>query len=309
MRHIILLIGLLLLIIPVHVGAQEINLGLSPQKSTLIAKPGTTISIPYTLSNYGDATLTTMYIMTLESADSVGNYTVLPRAETSVQPDFTFTESVDSPFLLLAKEQFSGTLVIDIPSDIKEGDYYYVLAAKTQSSQGFETSSTIKINGAIAIPIFITVSQSGITQSKLGPPVLQLEKAFTLPFFPSLLFMDSKNPIEGSVLVENQGKNRTTLTGTYEIERVFSLWPFKNKKSTIHEKDMLAQSRTQIDLPDRAQLPTGKYQLRVLLTAGAQDEQTSQYLIVFPFTYISYFLVATIIAGIGVLFLKRYTNT
>lgn len=310
MRYIILFISLLLLAMPLRVQAQEISLGLSPKKSHIVAKPGTTISLPYTLSNYGDATLTTMYLMILENADSVGNYTVLPITErSSIQPDFTFVEAVDTPFLLLAKEQFSGTLVIDIPSDIKDGDYYYVLAAKTQSSQGFETSSTIKINGAIATPIFISVSKNGITQSKLTSPILQLEKTFSFSFFPSLLFLDSKNPIKGHVLVENQGKNRTALTGTFQIDRLFSILPFNNKKNAISEKDILAHSRMKLDLPQTSPPPTGKYRLGVLLSAGAQDEQTYQNLVIFPFTYTSYLLVATIIAGIGVLYLKRYTNT
>ncbi|CAN5245234.1 hypothetical protein BH09PAT2_BH09PAT2_10950 [soil metagenome] len=310
MRYILLV--LLFIAFPIATYAQEVNLGVSPLRHEIIAKPGSSMTLPYTLTNYGDAVLMTIKIVRLEITDSLGNYTLLPMtAINELEPHLSQTQVSEEPFLILAKEQYTGHVTVEIPADAKEKDYYYALMAQSQNSQGFETTSTVKLHAAVTSPIFISVTKNGITEVKLSKPELHLNNVRTFHVGSrSILIVDSKDLLNGTIAIENKSKNSTHVKNTSHITSSFSLWPFHDYNFDTPELNLLANSRRVIQLSGVASLPPGRYLLSNTMTAGSQvSTSNSISFIVFPLTFFAYVFIIAFLGLISFLIHKRYTNT
>lgn len=301
MPYRMLFVMLFIFFIPTAVHAQEVQLGITPLKYSLIAKPGASISLPFTLTNYADATLVTHQIVRVEKTDSLGNYTLLPLEETNQHPQFSLEELSDEPFLLLAKEKFTTLATITVPSETKEGDYYYALVLQTQYSQGFETTSSIQMSGGIALPVFITVSNTGSVKYKLSEPSIHLDDTFHLPFVSKdIFFLDSRHAIKGEIIIENTGNNMAEITPSLL---------FDNKKLPLAQGTILAHSRKNFKF---THTPTPLFGTHMLKTSNGNSQltQTSQLqLITFPFAYFFILLTILVISLFSYIIYKRYTNT
>lgn len=301
MRYRMLFVMLFVFFIPTAVRAQEVQLGITPLKYSLIAKPGTSISLPFTLTNYADATLVTHKIVRVEKTDSLGNYTLLPLEETDQHPQFSLEELSGEPFLLLAKEKFTSLVTLTVPSETKESDYYYALVLQTQHSQGFETTSSIQMSGGIALPVFITVSKTGSIKYKISQPHIYLDDTFHLPFVSKdIFFLDSRHTIKGEIIIENTGNNMADITP-------FLL--FGNKKVPLAQGTILAHSRKNFKFTHTPTPLFGKHMLKIS-NGNSQLSQTTQLrLITFPFTYFLILLTILVISLFSYTVHKRYTNT
>lgn len=300
MRYRMLFVMLFVVFIPTAVHAQEVQLGITPLKYNLLAKPGASISLPFTLTNYADATLVTHKIVRVEKTDSLGNYTLLPLEETDQHPQFSLEELSEEPFLLLAKEKITSLVTLTVPSETKEGDYYYALVLQTHHSQGFETTSSIQMSGGIALPVFVTVSKTGSVTYKISQPDIHLDDTFHLPFVSkNIFFLDSRHPIKGEIIIENTGNYMAEITPTVL---------FNKKKIPIEQSTILAHSRKNFIFIHAPTPLFGKHILKISNGNSQMNQITQLQLISFPFTYFFIFLTIFIVVIFAVVY-KRYTNT
>lgn len=311
MRYTVVFLCIFLFFIPVAVNAQEISLGLSPLQHHIKAKPGAKITFPFTIKNYGDATLVTLEFTRLESADSRGNYTLTPIQELETpEPQLTISTLGEEPFLLLANEEISDTVIAEIPAETPEKDYYYTLLLRSNPSQGFETSSSIKLHASVAAPILISITKNGHLKASISNPQLELENNIIIPFLKTnRIFLDINKDIKGSLIIENKGKNATNVTSSTLIKPTYSLTNFKPYTKEMPATYVFAYSRRIIPLTDFLKLPPGAYVLTTAVSDGLSTKSQSISIIIFPFRYTVYFTALLFLAFIVWLGYKRYTNT
>ena len=289
--------------------AQEISLSISPPISHIITKRGQIINFDYTVVNYGDPTLIGIAIYSLETVDSKGTPQINKiQAENK---NITFEGLNNEPFLFLSKQAYEGTAEITIAEDAPEGDYYFSIVAESQKTEGFETSSDIKLQVGAASNLYISVKDSGNLSSKLTINQFSIKPTYTLNIFGSQIqLVDSGNKIPMTLIVTNNGPNITTIKTKIDTSTRFSLHSDSNL--TIQENEMIIPSNTQknISLPELSSQYLGLYELRTTIeNANAEILYANTKFIVFPFKILFLLITVTSILCIIIFLKRRYTNT
>ncbi|MDQ5981956.1 MAG: hypothetical protein QG570_721 [Patescibacteria group bacterium] len=218
---ILLLFIFALLFAPTNIHAQSFSFELAPKQYEIVSQRNKNITLPYTLTNYGDPQVITLSIYTLKITDNEGNYNVSPYKGTDTSITFSIAGSnvaLDSPFLIKGKNTLDFDLEISVPEGIKESDYTFSLVAEIEPQKGFENTSTIMLQGGIGSNIVLSVSDSGNLDQKGN--IVQYElltnKIITL-FDKKIAFFNSGEPIPVLLIASNTGTNAVKTSGSITL--------------------------------------------------------------------------------------------
>src|SRR3989338_3937484 len=145
MKYIFFLIILSTFFIPQTVHASQFSFSQSPQSHEVMAKPGSTVILPYTLTNVGDPSVMELQIYALSVKDSEGSYDSIPYySDNPEKIQFYLNNSLHSlqePFFMNTSEAITYEIAVQVPENIKEGDYYFAVVGQTEQNKGFVDTS------------------------------------------------------------------------------------------------------------------------------------------------------------------------
>ncbi|MFA9288278.1 MAG: hypothetical protein ACEQSA_00155 [Weeksellaceae bacterium] len=228
MKKVILLsLFTLILSLPSAVNAESISARLVPNKYQIIAKPGASITLPYTIYNLGDPTTYMFEIRMLASSDNQATLQTINCPAPSVTSvtcegfDFTLSNGnsmFTTPFLMYADDAQAGELTIQVPTTSVEQDYYFSFNLKQETIAGLQGSSTVILKPVLAAPISISVSNTGKLNQKITIPSLQLKDTQTISFLGKrIVIAESNRRLPLSLTIANTGSHLASVSGTLKV--------------------------------------------------------------------------------------------
>ena len=292
--------------------AQQFGISLKPVQSHVIAKPGSTITLPFTLTNTGDPIVVKLQPYLLSVKDSTGSYELIPyNSDIPDFPQFTTSDSalrIGEPFLISSQEAIEFDVIIVTNENIEEGDYYFTFVVESDPTEGFEDTSHIMLQSGIGSNIYLSVSKDGKLQSSGEITQFNVQPQFTFRFRnQQLAFFDSYQPIPILVTVANKGKRILQVSGSISVR---SLTSSTATVIPVTEQYVLANSQRLLSGTSNEDIQTsdtttaiipgafiGTYTAHASLQIGNDPQQQNvsiQYYI-FPFRYSGYMLVPLLV--------------
>ena len=205
------------------VNAQQISLSLSPPLVEIMVKPGKGALIAYDLKNVGDPTAVETLVRPFTAGAENGTIDIQP--EFSEPVIFTLENSeieLGDAVFLKSNQQQQYLLRISIPDDCPEGDYYYSFLVRTQPQPGIEGRNSTLAQGTIGANLLITVTGTGVTDTKGGISLFNVMSRFKLNFFgKTIRLFDSGDPVPVILTVRNRGRNLVKAEGTITLSGAF----------------------------------------------------------------------------------------
>ena len=305
----LLIVFTLFLVRPVY--AAQFAFSQSPQAHEVIARPGATVILPFTLTNVGDPTVMELRVYTVLVKDSQGSYALIPHySDNPNSPEFYLNDSthlLSEPFFINTSEAIEYEVAIHIPEGIREGDYYFAVVGQSAQNKGFVDTSTMFFQGGVGSMVYLTVSSDGVLHQSgsITQFDVQSKHIFTWHNKKYHVFDSFKN-IPFVLSIANAGSNLFKAAGTISIRPIF-LGTDAQLLSTDPTYVMAETNKILRSSQSSNRNNTVIIQSPFAGIFGASSdvhiEEVSY--IVFPFTYIAYgvgmvFLIATI-----VIFLRR----
>lgn len=315
-------IVLCLLFIPRVVHASQFSFSQSPQSHEVMAKPGSTVILPYTLTNVGDPSVMELQIYALSVKDSEGSYDSIPYySDNPEKIQFYLNNSLHSlqePFFMNTSEAITYEIAVQIPENMKEGDYYFAVVGQTEQNKGFVDTSTIFLQGGVGSILYLSVSSDGsISQSgSIAQFGVKSRHSVILGNTEYRVF-DSFADIPIVLSVANTGVNYYQAKGTISVRS--TLFESNAQLIELAPTFLLSDSSKIMVSPlslNRSNTATirapliGTFTAQAVVTmgtsAGTQISNVSY--VVFPFTYILYVVGAVLFTATGMVFLKYYIS-
>lgn len=290
------------------VNAQPFSFTLQPAYNQVIARPGSSAILPYTLTNTGDPTVVTLKVYFLSMKDSTGSYELIPyNSDIPNLPQFTTSDSalnLNEPFLIASQEAIEFDLIMTTAAETEERDYYFTFVVESEPSEGFEDTSRIILQSGIGSNIYLSVSTSGSIQSAGEITQFTVQPQYTFRFGNhEIALFDSYQPVPLLLTVANKGERIFQTSGTITVERALQR---ESLVISIPKQHILANSQRLINATSienirvsetsTALLPSafiGAYTASTNLQIGTENTQTnvSTHFYVFPFKYTLYLLI------------------
>ncbi len=319
MSRIFLIFILISLFFIPDVHAAQFSFTQSPQSHEVMAKPGSTAILPYTLTNVGDPSVMELQIYTLSVKDSQGSYDIIPHySDNPEKIQFYLNNSLHSlqePFFMNTSEAITYEIAVRVPENMKEGDYYFAVVGQTEQNKGFVDTSTIFLQGGVGSIIYLSVSSDGsINQTgSIAQFGVKSTHSVILANTEYRVF-DSFADIPIVLSVANTGMNyfqakgtisvRSTLVGSnaqlIELAPTFLL---SDSTKIMLSPQSLNRSNTATIRAPLIGAFTAQAVVKMGTSASTQISNVSY--VVFPFTYILYILGAVLFTATGMVFLKR----
>ncbi|QQS44629.1 hypothetical protein IPM65_03455 [Candidatus Roizmanbacteria bacterium] len=290
------------------VQAQQFSFSLKPAQNHVIAKPGASIVLPYTLVNTGDPTVVKLQPYLLSVKDSGGSYDLVPYY--SDVPDFpVFTTSdaalrIGEPFLISAQEAIEFDLIVVTNENLKEEDYYFTFVVESEPTEGFEDTSHISLQSGIGSNIYLSISKDGNLSSSGEITQFSVQPQFTFSLGNrQLALFDSFQPVPILVTVANKGKRILQTSGTLSVQSNLStgatVIPIPEQYILADSQRLLSGTSTENNLISNTNTAIvsgsfiGSYTVRADLQIGndAEQQNVSVRYYVFPFRYSAYVLI------------------
>ncbi|PIZ65229.1 hypothetical protein CO051_03730 [Candidatus Roizmanbacteria bacterium CG_4_9_14_0_2_um_filter_39_13] len=318
-----LLLGLLsVLLLAPSVDASQFSFSQSPQSHEVVAKPGSTVVLPFTLTNVGDPSVMELHIYAVNIEDSTGAYGIIPYYSDNPQAiQFSLhnsTHLLSEPFFIHTSEAIAYEVAILVPDGVQSGDYYFAVVGQAEQNDGYVDASTLSIQGGVGSLIYLTVSTDGTLDqagsiSQFG---VQSNYSIHLGNVEYVLF-DSFQEIPFILQLTNTGANLFRANGTISVRPRFfgsgSKLIILDATYILSEsgKTLLSSESRDRNNSARIQAPfIGIYSAQAAVNIGspghAQVSDTAY--IVFPFSYILYLVGAVLFTATGVVFMKRITK-
>lgn len=204
--------------------AQSLGLGIYPPLLEVTIMPGKTITQVYKLSNPGEIDLMmTSSMRAFEPSDETGGIRLLD-STTKLEPiSFSFLNAdlkLGQTFPLPTGKTQEVVLVIKIPENAKEKDYYATLLFQTSPMARFGTQSASQTQTKIGSNLLISVSRTG-----------QPFKKAEIIEFSTPRFVDSFSKIPFRVRIKNAGHSyfkplgKIIIKGWFGQEQALDLLP------------------------------------------------------------------------------------
>jgi len=288
--------------------AQAFSLSQSPEYYYVVARPGSSLTLPFTLTNSGDpiALKLVSYQMTTTGSNEGFELSEI-NLESELLPE---VKLVSEPFLAKTAEIFSYNAEITVPEMVAIGDFYFAVMAESEPNQGFENVSTLNIKGRIGSVIFMTVTLDGALDQKGSIALFDTQIPSVSIFGKPLKFIDSYKKIPLILTVVNKGENVFQAQGTISIKSNSK----KRIDSSTHSlipRYIPSNSQVNLQIEDDTNI---KAPLFGFITAKAQIyignienpvTATTSY-IVFPIKYTIWIFATILIVGSIYLSIKRH---
>jgi hypothetical protein len=191
--------------------AESFSLSLNPEKHELIAKPGNTITLPYSLSNVGDAQALTFKVYSLKPNDDGTSYELSPFEQTTKTPQFAIVNAafeLNKTFLMHGKSTVLFDVEVTIPENTPRKDFYVTLVAESDGLKGEDGMSSIQLEGGIGSHILLSVTDSGTIDQEAKISQFEIHSAPSIKIFgKNYSIVDKNKPIQFSLTLANQGNN------------------------------------------------------------------------------------------------------
>ncbi len=158
------------LFFPSRCFAQGFSLSINPPILEAMIQPGKQIIYTFDLQNHSNTTPVNLNakIIPFEALGNQGRIHLLDNEE---PPDFfsllNADISLNQPFYLEPNQRIQLVLLVSVPQNQPEGDYYQTLIVEQSLSQGSLLGNLSQSLGAVGANILLTVSQSGQPQKSL----------------------------------------------------------------------------------------------------------------------------------------------
>ncbi|MBI2641406.1 hypothetical protein HYW87_02310 [Candidatus Roizmanbacteria bacterium] len=210
------------------VQAQQVSLSLTATTIEVVAKPGSSCTLTFTLKNLADPTTIVLKVV---NADQQGNRGILAPRRTLEGPiRFSLDDpelQLDEPFFFKNNEVKTATLTIDVAKQALLKDYSFLLLAESQPPPVSEAVSAVRLKSSIGSNIFISVSQSPLVKVDAKIALFDILTKFKLPFGTAkIAFIDSFDKVAGVLTVENRGDYRIFPRGKMQLRG--GIWNKKN---------------------------------------------------------------------------------
>lgn len=308
-----LMLGIILFIIPIlqSVQAQQFSFSLKPAQNHVIAKPGATAVLPYTLTNTGDPTVVKLQPYLLSVKDSSGSYDLIPyHSDLPGFPQFTTSDAalkIGEPFLISSQEAVEFDLIIATNANMEEGDYYFTFVVESEPTEGFEDTSHIILQSGIGSNIYLSISSDGKIKSSGEITQFNVQPQYTFKLGErQIALFDSFHPVPLLLTVVNKGNRLTHASGNISVSTNMSseatVIPIPEQFVLANSQRLLTGSSmndVQSTEANTVIVPgafIGAFTAHANLQIGADPQQnlTIQYY-VFPFRYSAYMLMLLLI--------------
>ncbi len=310
MKITILAIIFLCILTAVPVNAQQISLSISPPLVEIVAKPGKSLLIAYTLDNGGDPVVVTSTAVPFQPSGTLGNISLKDEYEGPVQ--FSLENSdiqLNQPFFLRGNAKQQLLLRIRIPEGAPEADYYYTFLNTTEAPPAADGSSETRAKTSIGANIIITVTDTGQLETKGKITTFDVRTPHTFSFFNRKVnLFDSGTSIPVMLQVQNWGKNAVKSNGTISLRgnfgelATYSIVP-QNILSESQRLLLATPSAELIRNPATLVIPgffIGTYKLSAVVNfgEGSPNLYASSSFVALPLKFIIGILIASIVTVI-----------
>jgi hypothetical protein len=206
-----------------EVNAQQLSLSITPPLVEMVIKPGKSLLIAYTLTNYGDPLIMKSYVLPFEARDELGNIRLKNRFEGPIRFNLDNSEiSLNQSYVLKSGGSQQLLLFIRVPEGAPEGDYYYTFLSESQPPPTIEGVALSRSKASIGANLLITVTNSGHTDYKAAVTGFDVLPRYKLSLFNKTLnLIDSSDIVPIKLIVTNYGKNVVKPQGSIELNSTF----------------------------------------------------------------------------------------
>src|SRR3989338_1935429 len=289
--------------------AQELTLSISPPIVEALIKPGKSIVIAYTISNFGDPVLLKADVMPFSAKGNLGEVNI--DEEFSGPIRFNLENSniqLKKPFALSQQEGQQLVLKIRVPEGTPEGDYYYTFFVETDPDNTSDGIQIAQATAQIGSHILISVSRTGAVERRGSIGNFDISPHYQIKLFGKKYYIfESTDIVPVRLLINNVGGNLIKPEGTIKLAGGF------NEKREYHllPENILSQSSRLIHATPSANITRqsrdslvlkgffiGKYILDTSVSFGLGTENRSARIsfYAFPFKFILALMTAGIIA-------------
>ncbi|OGK14119.1 hypothetical protein A3A93_00125 [Candidatus Roizmanbacteria bacterium RIFCSPLOWO2_01_FULL_38_12] len=231
-----------------NIYGRELDLEITPSTYEITTQQNKEITLPYTIVNNGDPDVYSFQVFHLFPNLQQEQSTLAPRLEGDSEIKFRIDSqsySLDKPFFLSTDQQLEFDLLIDIPTDIEEQDYYFTFVMQSASKSQFTQDTAALLQGGVGSNIYITVSEDGTRNIDSNISLFEIPSKLAFSFKGErFAIVDSGKPVPIILELTNSGDNYQDASGTITFTNTFS--PFKKEnrpKITIPKSFILAGSK------------------------------------------------------------------
>jgi len=301
------------------VHASQFSFSQSPQSHEVMAKPGSTVILPYTLTNVGDPSVMQLQIYALSVKDSQGSYEIIPHySDNPEKIQFYLNNSLHSlqePFFMNTSEAISYEIAIQVPENVREGDYYFAVVGQTEQNEGFVDTSTVFLQGGVGSIIYLSVSSDGSLNQAGNITQFGVQSNHSIVWGNTeYRIFDSFADIPIVLSVANTGVNYFQAKGTVSVRPIlfgsgsFIIDLVPAYLLSDSSKVMLSTKSSNRSNTATIQAPfIGVFTAQAVVNVGtsAHTQISNISYLVFPFMYVLYFVGAVLFTATGMVFMKR----
>lgn len=300
------------------VGAQNVNLSMTPPIIELTIKPEKSVVIAYAISNLGDPAVLSSFVRPFVPTGVYGAFTIAEEFSGPIR--FNLENSniqLDTPFFLKTHQGQQLLLKIRVAEGTPEGDYYYTFLVKNEPGKRVEGSTEPLTQAAIGSNILISVTGSGTFDSQPRISQFKVEPRYHIPFFGKYInLFESSDPIPVRLIVENKGKNLIKPDGSINLKGTFG----ESMNYDILPENILSNSSRLLHATPSGYLRNqknslvingfhiGKYVLTSAVSFGS-NEQTLRNSVIFYAVPLKLLIATGVAIIIGFLIIKRFSST
>lgn len=287
MKKIFFLITLIF-IFPAEAFANPLGITASPAVSSIRTQPGRTETATLNLENKTDQTISYVITMVPFKGGGLDGEPILVNPDSSYQKLFSGIYILEngSPtknVSLGPRQKKSISLVLDLPGNLEEKDYYFSVIFTSESNDKPEDSTSVSIDQAIGINVLLSVGA-------ISSPSGDIKELITSKFV-------DKGPINLDLVVKNSSQNFTTARGNVLIVNMFG----QDVGSIELEKtNILANSERLISANWKEEFLLGKYKAIAEVALSAEGPVITKEITFYAFPTKSLILV------VGALFMTYY---
>ncbi len=262
------------------VQAKDVDLTIEPRAVGVLARPGSTVRIPLTVTNSSSSQYLKPIILRsqvsddgLESESSALN--TLP-----IQTSFYDGDARVERSIFLQKGKAKKVIYqLELSDRLSTGDYLLLAGYETQPDQ-LSTTYSVRAKLRVMTPILLTVSKSGVVDIRGEIRSFETKN--------QQYFYDSFDPIPLNLVIANTGKNALRASGKITVRNAFG----QSAQYDLAERLILSKTSGQLSLDqDGASGVTvkgffvGKYtaSAAIVITDGTVQLSRSTTFYSFPF--------------------------
>lgn len=290
-RYIAVATFLLGLLVVQGVHAKDVDMTITPRAVGVLARPGTVVRIPLTVTNSAASQYLKPIALTARDVDGESQTEYSPVDSLPIRASFFEGEERIDQALLFSKGRAKKlTYQFELSDRIATGDYLLVAGVETQVDH-LPTTYSVRSKVRLVAPVLLTVSHTGSVDIK------GVIRAFGINS--GQYFFDSFDPIPFQLSVANTGRNAIRAGGVVVVRNAFG------QSATYDLEDKLILSNTSRSLSlgnsysDGNKIQgffVGKYTVTasVNVTDGAVQLTRSTSFYAFPFKILFGGIVVTI---------------